>query len=690
MSNSNTNTEHKNINMSYDMYGGPSASVSADSSKSSSEQTKYTNSNLQANNININTEDKVNGEAREGTLGWTTTIKGATIAAEDSLTLKSKNLEVASVQDSSKSKSSSLGMSAGFGASGLSSVGANMSNANSNSKQTVLTSLTGNKVDIDTEQETRLRGATIAAVDKVNEGALGYAEGNDNGNLNLKTDTLLASSLNNRVNSKSTSLGINVGFADKAKKDDNNKVIIDKDGNPVTQTGMSSIGGEYSDDRTNSKTKTLATLGNGNVEIGNQEDSDTKMLNTDVANNEVDIYNVSSHKGLKGELDTRLLSEDGRNQIAEDLLKSNMIVNSIKLIATTDRVGVEDFFNETEKTYKTYEAVKEKISKSPELADALNNKDLTPSQKEQMLNEITGAVMVKLGYTENDNVLISTDATGQDNKQIKGFISTETEDSYINDKNNNSNKDLVTTAGHEASSYIDMQEGKDITQNRDDNNIYSDNFGDNLASYTNFALDITGQGSMTNSNNHNSGQVTTTPSVFNDNTIVRNNAEFSGLDKELGDNLIFIAGGQASVGTGVGAADGVGYFSNYKFEDYKFIVEDGSYYSAEAGAGSPTASAGLEFGILFSNDVENDLAGSYINNGGSVGPLGVDISSTSINDKTKQSTTGITINASFGSNIAEGHTRIGKTAVEIQNKQVLIDFSPVVDFFTKTVNSKDK
>ena len=54
-------------------------------------------------------------------------------------------------------------------------------------------------------------------------------------------------------------------------------------------------------------------------------------------------------------------------------------------------------------------------------------------------NEITGAVMVKLGYTENENILISTDAKGHDGETIKGFISTETDDSYINDKNNNSN-----------------------------------------------------------------------------------------------------------------------------------------------------------------------------------------------------------------------------------------------------------
>ena len=68
MSNSKTNTEHKNINLSIDVYGGPSASVSADSSKSSSEQTKYTNSQLQANNININTQEE-------------TKLRGATIAS---------------------------------------------------------------------------------------------------------------------------------------------------------------------------------------------------------------------------------------------------------------------------------------------------------------------------------------------------------------------------------------------------------------------------------------------------------------------------------------------------------------------------------------------------------------------------------------------------------------------------------
>lgn len=143
--------------------------------------------------------------------------------------------------------------------------------------------------------------------------------------------------------------------------------------------------------------------------------------------------------------------------------------------------------------------------------------------------------MVKLGYKENKNIIISTNEKGYDNKEIKGFISTQTESSYINDKNNNSNIDLVTTAGHEASSYIDIKEGLDITKNRDDNNIYSDNFGKNLASYTNFALNITNQGSLADTNNH-----TKVKSLEAHLQLQKSNAEFARLDKGDGDNMPFV------------------------------------------------------------------------------------------------------------------------------------------------------
>ncbi|WP_367235214.1 hemagglutinin repeat-containing protein [Sulfurimonas sp.] len=63
----------------------------------------------------------------------TTTVEGANLNAQDTLNLKTKNLKVASVQNTSKTKTHSIGVSAGYGGGSLSSVGANMSNANSKS-----------------------------------------------------------------------------------------------------------------------------------------------------------------------------------------------------------------------------------------------------------------------------------------------------------------------------------------------------------------------------------------------------------------------------------------------------------------------------------------------------------------------------------------------------------------------------
>ncbi|WP_321778188.1 hemagglutinin repeat-containing protein [Sulfurimonas sp.] len=268
-------TQHQHLNLSIGS-SGFSMSGSVDNSETTNEQATQTNSNLQANNININTKEK-------------TSIKGAEVKAKDSLVINTKNLEVASVQDTAKTRSHSIGVSAGYGGGSLSSLGANQSKANSRSKQTILTSLTGNKVDITTAKNTKLKGATIAALD---------AQGNDNGNLNLKTETLTASSLNNTYNSKSMSIGIQSGVTTSNSKNINKGI----EGGTTEIDGVSTIALDYSNNRTNSKTKTLATLGSGNIQVANKEDSDTKMLNRDASNNEVDIYNISSHKGLKGNL----------------------------------------------------------------------------------------------------------------------------------------------------------------------------------------------------------------------------------------------------------------------------------------------------------------------------------------------------------------------------------------------------
>ena len=489
ISNADTSSNHQNITTSYEMYGGVNSNISEDGSKSSSTQATHTNSVLLANNININTAEDTN-------------IKGGTVQADDTLTLNTKNLNVSSVQDTTASNSDSQSMSMGFSGFTPSSVGGSVSLSNSDSKDTLLTSLTANKVDITAQEDTTLKGATIAAVD---------TDGNDNGQLTLKTDTLHVSSLNNTLNSKSISAGGNIGGS-------------------IQDNTASNVSLDYSNDTTHSKTKTLATLGSGDIQVADTTDSDTAMLNRDIKDNTVDIYDISSHQGLSGELDTRLLTSDGRKQIAEDLLKSGMILNSVKLIVKSDKVGVTDFFNETDKSNKTYEAVKEKISSSPELAAALNDPNLTPSQKEQMLNSVTDAVMVKLGYAIYDNKMMDTNEPGKDGEQIKGYYSDQTNDAYINDRHNDSTTELLTTAGHEMSHAIDARAGVATDE------TYADIYGSNLADYTDFALYYTDQGSLATTNSHNTGQVTSYPSVFNDNTYATNNAEFSSLDKSQGDN----------------------------------------------------------------------------------------------------------------------------------------------------------
>jgi filamentous hemagglutinin len=133
----------------------------------------------------------------------------------------------------------------------------------------------------------------IASIDK---------DGGDNKNLTLKTDTLTVSSKNNIYQSNSKSSSINLSGATANKE-------------------VSNIGVEYTNDRQNKKTKTLATIGEGTINITNKEESDTKMLNRDIKDREVDIYDVKSHKGLKGELDTRLLTKDGRKEIKDEIIK---------------------------------------------------------------------------------------------------------------------------------------------------------------------------------------------------------------------------------------------------------------------------------------------------------------------------------------------------------------------------------
>ncbi|QOG12447.1 hypothetical protein [Arcobacter sp. FWKO B] len=70
--------------------------------------------------------------------------------------------------------------------------------------------------------------------------------------------------------------------------------------------------------------------------------------------------------------------------------------------------------------------------------------------------------------------------------------------------------------------------------------LYATNFGNNLAFYTDLALDIIKGGSLADTNNHNQGVVTEYQSVFNtSNILIGNNKEFVNINKSAGDDLTY-------------------------------------------------------------------------------------------------------------------------------------------------------
>ncbi|KEA45376.1 hypothetical protein CR66_07575 [Campylobacter mucosalis] len=371
--NINIDTKDLNINSSQDTYkadsktkelsgsvkmtmyggGGGSAGLNYSQSNLDQENTTHNNSQLLAHNdININTSND-------------TTIKGANLRANNTLNLNTNNLSLQSQRDIYQSNYKGASLGAGIGFSGLSKTQSNQinnntpvkpsliskdhfvdistikpSSINSNfsqdklntiNKQTTLSSITANNININTKNNTHLKGSMIAAGSFDENGNF-----IDNKNLNLTTNTLTYENLSNTSYTKGTSLGIGLNYAlnsnnnkqnnkdntqtettntNKSNNQENNKK--DKDTNQHNK--ISSI--NYTNNRNLNYThsKTLATIGQGNLNIKDKENSDDiSKLNTDTTKINKDLYNTNISSNINSTLDTRLLSKEGREQVKRE------------------------------------------------------------------------------------------------------------------------------------------------------------------------------------------------------------------------------------------------------------------------------------------------------------------------------------------------------------------------------------
>lgn len=186
----------------------------------------------------------------------------------------------------------------------------------------------------------------------------------------------------------------------------------------------------------------------------------------------------------------------------------------------------------------------------------LADPSLTYMEKQTYANVLKNALEKELGYSLADNIkTISTDAKGQGGNDIMGYITTENNTIYSNDKNQGTTEDIIFTIGQELAGAIQKAQGIDIIENRDVHNEYQDAIARDTVDDLSFVIDTFVANEI---NNYDADTIMSTTnkhvdsqSLHESTEIENNNMEFALLNKELGDNAIYLFGDQVVATDGV-------------------------------------------------------------------------------------------------------------------------------------------
>ncbi|WP_311567300.1 two-partner secretion domain-containing protein [Photobacterium arenosum] len=483
---SQSQTESGTISASMTVHGsstGGSLNASLNQSEQRSQSTTYVNSGVSGNNITINSRGD-------------THIQGTNVDAAESLSLDiGGDLSVASVQDRHSSSNQGAGISGGVSLSGQgettgSNGGLNASSGRVISSETQLTTLTsGGKAEIKVAGNTDITGALIATVD---------GNGNDLGNLALTTGSLTFRDLNNTDYRQDQSAGLTTSVG-------------------VQQGGIDSTYNssnlQYTNTSSYSKDKTLATLGQGEITLS--DDSDLTALNRDTSNTSRDLFEVDRQQGnVDVTLDHRLLTEEGRHNIAEDVKRNGIFVDAVMDVAQKESIGllgdaengVENFFAHQDNKQKFFTATRDFVT-GPEnaaLVAVLNDSHATPEQKQAAYGALSGYISDELGITPAEALLAVVETYGD--QVTKGAYANGT--LYINDSEHSRLEDAVNTVGHETQHHIDAQrghqgDGETYEQNREQ---YAEVMGEATEDYLSFNYSNAGHGEFGGWNTQNGTQ----------------------------------------------------------------------------------------------------------------------------------------------------------------------------------------
>ncbi|MEO3677398.1 hemagglutinin repeat-containing protein [Rheinheimera sp. FR7-31] len=512
--------------------GGPTVNASLNSSQQQDKQTIHTNSSLTADNLNIVTSGDANiigGNLHGATavnmdIGGDLTLesvqdrfsgsnKGFGISGGISLGGVFTN-ENGAAANSKEAKTTAVGQSDGV--SGVNG-GVNASHGRYQTTETVLSSITGGTVNIDVNGNTQLTGALLAALDE---------EGNDTGNLSLNTGSLSFTDLNNRSYSSNQSFGVSgsVGIGGKENPGDPN------------QTNINSSNYSYQNESSQSLDKSLATIGQGNITVGG-EDASPEGLNRDVDNINKELYAVDRQQGnIDLTVDHRLLTEEGRKQIAEDAKRTEILgsaiidiaENSVSLTGSGEgENSLRDHIGNTQDYFTATKNFTQNANNAEHMA-TLSNDNATPEQKQAAYTALVNEIATYMGVDPTEaKVLMESDP------QFAGAFSRDTDTVYVNDLAHNNATEAVNTVGHETQHYLDNQQNPNAERTEQYNanrENYADIMGDATADYLSFNFAQNGS-SLAGGNSHSLG-VTSEDIVRNATLVAGNNVNFRQEDEQ--------------------------------------------------------------------------------------------------------------------------------------------------------------
>ncbi|EAT13800.1 filamentous hemagglutinin N-terminal domain-containing protein [Bermanella marisrubri] len=427
---------------SYSTNGGPSGSLSANKTESSSESQYYTNTQIVAGSLSSDSENL--------------TLSGANVDA-GVVDISTENLLVESLQNTSTSNSQTQGANLSLGGvAPPTSGGINQQQSESSSAWVdQQSSITGGNVSIKAK-DTTLRGGLIAAQDE---------NGADNGNLNFVTDTLTVENIQDHDTSSDKGFSLNTGAS------------------------TTTVGANYSGHDKRQTTK--ATIGNGNVTVGGEQLAETDIdVNRDTSN----AQEITKNHELGGldatvTVDHRLASEEGRQDIANDF--EDTAEHGQDIARTTSKLIEDDNLNalnfgETLHNNAQATQLKNDLVRNPENAELLAGlKSDDPEVYAQAVKDLGQLAQAKFGLDLSEVDLYDGEKTTSGSLGDNAL--TDVKGGTVVDKNNANAGDIFVDAGDGASK-TDMANtlGHEVLESQDfqgkDSSLTGGLFGTNTDS----------------------------------------------------------------------------------------------------------------------------------------------------------------------------------------------------------------